>query len=136
MDTSTVEVRVRYAETDRMGVLHHSRYFVLLELARTEALRNKGMNYREMEDEGWFLVVSEARCKYKAPARYDDVLLIETTLARTTHARLDHSYRILRKSDGQLLAEAETTLACVDREGGIQPIPEKLLEALGRKGKA
>ena len=94
------------------------------------------MNYREMEDEGWFLVVSEARCKYKAPARYDDVLLIETTLARTTHARLDHSYRILRKSDGQLLAEAETTLACVDREGGIQPIPEKLLEALGRKGKA
>lgn len=132
-DAFTVEVRVRYAETDRMGVLHHARYFVLLELARTEALRNKGMNYRQMEDEGWFLVVSEARCRYRAPARYDDVLLIETTVTRTTHARIDHSYRVLRKSDGQLLAEAETTLACVDRRGDIQPIPETLLAVLERK---
>jgi len=131
LDACTIEVRVRYAETDRMGVLHHSRYFVLFELARTEALRRHGLTYRQMEDEGWFLVVSKASCTFKAPARYDDVLLIETLLTRVTHTRIDHTYRVVRKSDGQLLAEAETTLACVDRDGHLQRIPDGLAKLLG-----
>lgn len=127
----TLEVRVRYAETDRMGFLHHSRYFVLLEMARTEALRRQGLTYRQMEDEGWFLVVSKASCRFKAPAHYDDVLLIETVITRVTHTRIDHTYHIRRKSDGELLAEAQTTLACVDREGNVQGLPRELRKRIG-----
>ena len=130
IDTYTHEVRVRYAETDRMGVLHHSRMFVLLELARTEMLRRHGMTYRQMEDEGWFLVIVKASCTFKAPAHYDDVLLIETTITRVTQTRIEHAYRVTCKSDGRLVAEAETTLACVNREGNIQRIPESLAALL------
>ena len=126
LDTFTLEVRVRYAEVDRMGVLHHSRMFVLLELARTEMLRRHGMSYRTMEDEGWFLVISRLACSFKAPAHYDDVLLIETKIARMTHTRIDHTYRVVRQSNGELIAEAETTLACVDRQGSVQRIPDSL----------
>ena len=132
IDTYTHEVRVRYAETDRMGVLHHSRMFVLLELARTEMLRRHGLTYRDMEDRGWFLVISKAACTWKAPARYDDVLLIDTAVTRVTHTRIEHTYHVKRKSDGELLAEAHTTLACVDREGNIQRIPDELAGLLRR----
>ncbi len=134
LDTYTLEVRVRYAETDRMGVLHHSRMFVLLEMARTEMLRRHGMNYRQMEDEGWFLVISKLSCAFKAPAYYDDVLLIETNVARMTHTRIDHTYRVTRQSNGDLIAEAETTLACVDRAGNIQRIPDRLKDLYEKKG--
>lgn len=124
-----MQVRVRYAETDRMGFLHHSRYFVILEMARTEALREHGLAYRDLEDAGCFLVVAKAECKYRAPARYDDVLTVETHITRLTHTRVDHSYRITRDdgNDGrQLVAEAKTTLASVDADGNIQAIPELL----------
>ena len=133
IDTYTQEVRVRYAEVDQMGVMHHSRYFVLLELARTEMLRRHGLAYRDMEEEGWFLVVVKASCDFKAPARYDDVLLIETELTRMTHTRIEHHYRVIRKSDGQLLAEAATTLTCVDRDGTIERIPDRLRELIEGK---
>jgi acyl-CoA thioester hydrolase len=126
LDTFTLEVRVRYAEVDRMGVLHHSRMFVLLELARTEMLRRHGMSYRTMEDEGWFLVISRLACSFKSPAHYDDVLLIETKIVRMTHTRIDHAYRVVRQSNGELIAEAETALACVDRQGSVQRIPDSL----------
>ena len=126
LDSFTLEVRVRYAEVDRMGVLHHSRMFVLLELARTEMLRRHGMNYRQMEDEGWFLVISKLSCAFKSPAYYDDVLLVETKVVRMTHTRIDHTYRVTRQSNGDVVAEAETTLACVDRSGNIQRIPDSL----------
>jgi acyl-CoA thioester hydrolase len=126
LDSYTLEVRVRYAEVDRMGALHHSRMFVLLELARTEMLRRHGMSYRDMEDEGWFLVISKLACSFKSPARYDDVLLIETKIARMTHTRIDHTYRVTRQSNGELVAEAETTLACVDRQGNVTRIPDSL----------
>lgn len=121
-----LQVRVRYAETDRMGLLHHSRYFVLLEMARTEALREHGLTYRELEDSGCYLVVAKAECAYRAPAMYDDLLTIETRITRHTLTRIEHAYRILRESDGLLLAEAKTTLASVDRQGNIQPIPDSL----------
>ena len=125
-DVHRLQVRVRYAETDRMGFLHHSRHFVLLEMARTEALREHGLTYRELEDSGCFLVVAKAECQYRAPARYDDLLTIETRITRQTATRIEHSYRILRESDGLLLAEAKTTLASVDASGQIQPMPEIL----------
>ena len=124
--TYRMQVRVRYAETDRMGFLHHSRYFVILEMARTEALREHGLAYRDLEDAGCFLVVARAECKYRAPARYDDVLTVETHITRLTHTRVDHSYRITRDDGRQLVAEAKTTLASVDADGNVQAMPELL----------
>ena len=114
-------VRVRYAETDRMGLLHHANYFVYFELARTEMLRSKGISYREVEDSGHFLVIIDLGCKFKKPAFYDDLLTIRTTVARTTHVKIIHHYQVFR--DGELLAEGHSTLACVDREGKPQALP-------------
>lgn len=124
--TITWPVRVRYAETDGMGLLHHANYFVYFEEARTECLRQSGVSYRELEEQGVYLVVAKARCTYRAAARYDDVLLIHTTVERVGAARIEHSYRVVRQADGALLAEATTTLACVDERGRLQPIPDVL----------
>jgi len=125
----TWRVRVRYAETDAMGLLHHANYFVYFEEARTECLRQFGFSYRELEERGAYLVVAQAACTYRAPARYDEVLLIHTTVERVTAARIEHSYRVVREADGALLAEAKTTLACVDKNGEVRPIPEILRQA-------
>ena len=123
-DVDEVTVRVRYAETDRMGLLHHANYFVFFELARTELLRKRGMTYREMEDGGHLLVIVDLGCKYKRPAYYDDLLTLRTTVERVTHVKIVHKYEVLR--DGLLLAEGHSTLACVDREGRPQALPESL----------
>ena len=124
--TGDIEIRVRYAETDRMGLLHHANYLVYFEQARTELLRNKGRAYRDMEDQGFFLVLAKIEVKYKRPARYDDVLTIRTTVARTTPVRIEHTYKVLRGAE--LLAEGSSTLACVDKEGRLQPLPDWFLE--------
>lgn len=121
-----ITVRVRYAETDRMGLLHHANYLVYFEQARTELLRDYGVTYKSMEDQGFLLVLTKVEVKYKAPARYDDLLTIVTTVARSTPVRIEHKYEVFR--DGQLLAEGFTTLACVDREGKVQALPDWFLE--------
>ena len=120
-----IQIRVRYAETDRMGFLHHANYLVYFEQARTELLRDQGGNYKRMEDEGYFLVLAKAEVKYRKPAHYDDLLTIRTTLTRTTPVRLEHHYDVLRE-DGQTVAEGTTTLACVDRGGKLQAMPDWL----------
>jgi acyl-CoA thioester hydrolase len=117
-------IRVRYAETDRMGLLHHAHYLVYFEQARTELLRSFGLTYRDLEDKGYLLVLTKVEVRYKRPAHYDDVLTIRTTVERTTAVRIDHRYEVLR--DGLLLAEGATTLACVDRDGRPQALPEGL----------
>ena len=117
-------IRVRYAETDRMGLLHHAHYLVYFEQARTELLRSFGLTYRDLEDKGYLLVLTKIEVRYKRPAYYDDLLTIRTTVERTTAVRIDHRYDVLR--DGVLLAEGATTLACVDRDGRPQPLPEEL----------
>ncbi len=117
-------IRVRYAETDRMGLLHHANYLVYFEQARTDLLRSLGLSYRDLEDRGYLLVITKAEVRYKRPAYYDDLLTVRTTVARTTAVRIDHAYEVRR--DGTLLAEGSTTLACVDREGRPQPLPEAL----------
>ena len=114
-------IRVRYAETDRMGLLHHANYLVYFEQARTELLRDQGLTYRDMEDKGFLLVLTKVEVKYRSPAHYDDLLTIQTRVARTTPVRIEHAYKVIR--DGQILAEAATTLACVDREGKLQALP-------------
>jgi acyl-CoA thioester hydrolase len=121
-----IVIRVRYAETDRMGLLHHANYLVYFEQARTELLREQGLTYKDMEDKGFLLVLSKIEVKYKIPARYDDLLTIRTIVMRTTPVRIEHRYEVLR--DNQLIAEGSTTLACVDREGKIQALPDWFLE--------
>ena len=122
-----IEIRVRYAECDPMGVLHHSRYFEYFEMARTELLRQAGVRYRDLEDHGVLFVVARAECRFRRPARYDDELLLKVEVARMTKARIDHKYELHR--DGVLLCEATTVLACVDREGRIIPIPDEIVQS-------
>jgi acyl-CoA thioester hydrolase len=119
-----ITIRVRYAETDRMGLLHHANYLVYFEQARTELLRAHGVTYKDLEDQGFLLVLTKAGVRYKSPARYDDVLTLRTTVTRTTAVRIEHKYEVLR--DGTLLAEGETTLASVDRNGRLQALPDWL----------
>ena len=121
-DSDETTIRVRYAETDRMGLLHHANYAVYFEAARTEMLRKRGFSYRDIEDSGHFLVIVELGCKYKRPAYYDDLLTIKTFVERVTHVKLVHRYEVRR--DGTLLAEGNSTLACVDKEGRPQALPE------------
>ena len=117
-------IRVRYAETDRMGLLHHANYLIYFEQGRTELLRSLGVTYRDLEDQGYLLVITKVEVHYRRPAYYDDLLTLRTTVARTTSVRIDHAYEVFR--DGVLVAEGRTTLACVDREGRPQPLPDLL----------
>jgi len=119
-----IDIRVRYPEADQMGVLHHSRYWVYFEMGRVELLRAQGISYADLEREGVFFVVAKCAAKFRAPARYDEVLQLTTRIVRTGAARIDHAYELKRKNDSALLCTAETTIACVDRTGRIIPIPE------------
>lgn len=121
--TGEIQIRVRYAETDRMGLLHHANYLVYFEQARTELLRQMGRTYRDLEDQGFYLVVAKIEVKYKRPAHYDDMLTIRTTVTRSSLVRLEHKYEVFGP-DEHLCCEANSTLACVDAEGKIQPMPE------------
>ena len=124
-----IEIRVKYAEVDQMGVVHHSRYWIYFETGRTELLRRQGVPYKECEARGVFFVVAKCSAKYHAPGRYDELLLLTTRVKKIGPARIDHTYELKRKSDGQILATAETTLACVDRGGEVVPIPAFIQKA-------
>src|SRR5438552_3733500 len=119
-----ITIRVRYAETDRMGLLHHANYLVYFEQARTELLRSQGLTYKDLEDQGFLLVLTKIEVRYKRPARYDDLLIVRTFVERSKTVRIDHRYEVFR--DGELLAEATSTLACVDRDGRPQALPAYL----------
>lgn len=119
-----IEIRVRYCETDAMGYLHHANFANYYEMGRTELLRAQGGNYREIEESGLFLVVVKLICNYHAPARYDDLLTLRTKVERITAVKIEHGYRLFRGE--QLLATASSILACVDREGKVQRVPEQL----------
>lgn len=125
MITNEVELTVRYAECDPLGIVHHSRYFVYLELARTEQLKQHGYTYVQLQKEGVAVVVADLNARFRAPARYDDTLIIQVTLEKVTAMRIIHGYKIFKKDpDGarQLLAEAHTTLACVNTLGELVPV--------------
>ncbi len=121
-----ISIRVRYCETDAMGYLHHANFATYYEIGRTELLRAQGGNYRDVEESGLFLVVVKLVCNYHAPARYDDLLTLQTKVDQISAVKIEHSYRLLR--DTLLLATASSVLACVDREGKIQRLPESLSE--------
>lgn len=119
----TIQFRVRYPETDAMGFVHHSRYLQYFEMGRVELLRSMGHSYADLERAGILFVVVRAEVRYKAPARYDDELSLTTRIVKQTHVRIDHAYELNR--DQTLLAEGNTTIACVDRDGNLRQIPEE-----------
>lgn len=127
MTEHTISIRVRYPEVDAMGYLHHSRYLQYFEMGRVELLRAKGFSYAQLERDGVFFVVVKAEVRYKAPARYDDELALTTRIVRQTSVRIDHVYELRRGET--LLAEANTTIACVDRQGQLRAIPAELAVA-------
>ena len=131
----TTEARVRYAETDQMGIVYYANYLVWFELGRVELLRSLGLSYSSLEtDHGCILPVIEATCRYKSPARYDDEILIETRPAMLRGSVLKFAYRILRKAPkGEkqtLLAEGETVHVVCDDKLQRKPLPEKYEAAL------
>jgi len=119
-----LEFRVRYQETDAMGRVHHANYLTWFELGRTELLRAAGFTYREVEERGYLLVISEVSCRYFLPARYDDLLRLRTITTRAKGASIEHEYELYR--DDQLLAKGRTVVACVDHQGNIKRLPEWL----------
>jgi acyl-CoA thioester hydrolase len=121
-----IELRVRYNECDPMGYLHHANYFTYFEIGRTELLRSGGGNYRKMEEEGTLVVVVKAECRYRRPARYDDLLRLTTAVTRVTQAKIEHEYELFRGEES--LAIGRITLAIVDRQGKVQPVPEWMQE--------
>src|SRR5580704_15523008 len=131
----TTQVRVRYAETDQMGIVYYANYLIWFELGRVELLRSLGLAYSSLEkDHSIILPVVDAHCRYRAPARYDDEILIETRPVLLRGTVLKFAYRILRKSpDGQepaLLAEGETVHVVCDDKLERKPLPEKYADAL------
>jgi len=123
----SIEIRVRYCECDPMGVVHHTVYPVWFEMGRTELLRSTGRNYRDLEAQGILLAVVRLEARYRAPARYDDLVTLRTTLRSAGHVKIEHDYE-LRRGD-EVLAIGSTTLACLDREGRARPIPEGLFDS-------
>lgn len=126
-----IQIRVRYDETDPMGVVHHSNYLTYCEMGRTEMLRAAGGRYREVEAAGLFVVVVRADVRYRQPARYDDLITVTTEVTKVTAAKILHHYTITR--DEAVLVEADITLAVIDREGRLQRVPDVLLTSDDRQ---
>ena len=119
------EFRVRYQETDGQRRVHHANYLIYFEMGRIELLRAAGICYKELEDRGIMLVVSEVSCRYLLPAEYDDVLRLRTVTERTKGARITMRHELYR-GDEQLVI-GRTVLACVNREGQARLLPDQLL---------
>ena len=124
-------VRVRYSETDKMGVVYHANYLVWFEIGRTEFCRARGFAYRDMEEnDDAFLVVVESYCRYKAPAYYDDELLIRTHITELRRRSLRFGYEVIRLADGQIIAEGETGHVVTDSQGRVRSFPEGYVQLL------
>src|SRR5262245_47651532 len=116
-----IEIRVRYQETDGQGRVHHANYLTWFELGRVELLRQMGHSYRELEAAGVMLVVAEMSVNYFLPAFFDDLLTLRTSTLKAKGARIEHRYEVRRGQD--LLAEATTTVACIDKTGKVSRLP-------------
>jgi acyl-CoA thioester hydrolase len=130
-------VRVRYAETDQMGVAYHSNHLIWFEVGRVELMRQMGFSYRDMErDDGRFIAVAEVKCRYRAPVYYDEELVVRTRLKSVRQSVVVFSYELVRAESGALLAEGETVHIVTDSSMKVAHLPEKYLtafrEAMGR----
>lgn len=121
-------IRVRYAETDQMQVVYYGNYFVWFEIARTELFRELGFEYTELEKEGFFLMVVEASCQYKAPCKYDDLISIHTNISEVKNSSLSFDYQIYK--DGKLISVGKTTHVFCNRERSPLGIPSKVKETI------
>ena len=126
IQSHTITVVPRYAETDQAGVVHHSVYPVWFEMGRTELLRANGLAYKDLEQAGVFFVIAELHVKYRQPAEYDEKLQLETTCSRVTASKIEHTYKLTRPGDNVLLAEGRSALACVNEKGKVRRMPEFL----------
>lgn len=125
-------VRVRYAETDQMGVVYHANYLIWFEVGRVELMRALGIEYKRMEvEDDCHIVVVEVRCHYHAPARYDEVLRVRTRISESRNRTIRFSYEVLRDSDQALLAEGETLHVICGSNGKPKLLPEKHRAILG-----
>jgi len=131
IQSHTITVVPRYAETDKAGVVHHSVYPVWFEMGRTELLRANGLAYTDLEEAGVLFVVSELFIKYRRPAMYDEKLQLETHCSAVTASKVEHSYKLMRCCDGAILAEGSSVLACVSAEGKVRRVPEFMYPEAG-----
>jgi acyl-CoA thioester hydrolase len=126
--THRTDCRVIYGDTDNMGYAYHANYFRWFEIGRTEMLRALGVPYKQIEENGIFLPVSEAHCKFVSPVQYDDLLIVETTLDSNFKAGFKFDYRILGQEDGEILARGYTKHPCVNGDGKVVRPPKFLMD--------
>ncbi len=124
MRIDQTQIRVRYQETDNMGVVYYANYFIWLEVARTEYLRSAGVSYRHLEEKGMYLMVAEARCQYKAPARYDDVVRIQTWIPKVKNSSLEFAHKLY--IGDKLIASAESVHVFTNKSGKPVRIPKEI----------
>jgi acyl-CoA thioester hydrolase len=130
---SESRLRVRYAETDQMGVVYHANHFIWFEIGRVDLMRQLGFSYRDLErDHGCFIPVVDARCRYKAPARYDDEIIVRTHLRNVRESVIHFGYELVRADNNELLAEGETMHMILDSKMKHAPLPEIYLKAFRR----
>lgn len=130
MKSDEITIRVRYQETDQMGIVYYSNYFVYFEMGRIEFLRNLGVSYAQIEKENVFLAVVDAHCRYRSPARFDDLLVVNTCISKLKYTRVEFSYEIRRMNEERLIAEGSTMLACLDGSRKPMVIPDKIKKAI------
>jgi acyl-CoA thioester hydrolase len=119
-------LRVRYAETDQMGVVYHSNHLIWFEVGRVELMRQMGFSYRDMErEDGLFIAVAEVKCRYRAPVYYDEEILVRTRLKAVRESVIIFSYELVRANDGTLLAEGETTHIVTNSKMKVAALPDK-----------
>lgn len=131
MNVIEVTFPVRYVETDAMGIVHHSHYVIWFEVARSEYMRRHPENYAELDRQGVFLPIAEMRVRYRAPARYGDIVTVRSWIAELKSRRATFAHEVRRTGDGEVLAEGETVHICLDlRTGALRAIPPKVREGL------
>jgi acyl-CoA thioester hydrolase len=128
-DIVDTNIRVRYAETDQMGVAYYANYLVWFEVGRSEFCRERGFRYADLEALGYKLVVSDVNCRYRTSARYDETVIVRTRLKGVNKRMVTFGYQILRKDEG-VIAEGETRHICIDSKGKTKSLPEKFLVCL------
>ncbi|GJQ23551.1 MAG: acyl-CoA thioesterase [Planctomycetia bacterium] len=121
-----IKTRVRYQETDQMGIVYYANFFVYFEMGRTEYLRHLGLPYSSLEKEHIYFPVTEAHCRFRSPARYDDILVIQTWISGLKHATVEFNHKVTRENDNTLIVEGVTKLACLNVNRKPARMPEKL----------
>ncbi|MFN3532651.1 MAG: acyl-CoA thioesterase [Candidatus Brocadia sp.] len=128
-----IKTRVRYQETDQMGIVYYGNFFTYFEMGRTEYLRNLGLPYSELEKEQIYFPVTETHCRFRSPAHYDDVLIVQTWISELKHATVKFNHKVIRDGDNKLIAGGFSKLACLNASRKPIPMPEKLLRLLQGK---